>query len=145
LPLTRFFKHSDKGEDDKLLYGVSAMQGWRISMEDAHTTVLDMKPASGSSIDVPLSFFGVYDGHGGDKVALFSGDNLHNIILEQESFKAGKFAQGLKDGFLATDRAILDGMHNHLLSICSPRPAQSYPMRARPSRSHSDLQSLIPL
>lgn len=103
---------SDKGEDDRLYYGVSAMQGWRISMEDSHTTVLDLVPASDSSKPNPdkLSFFGVFDGHGGDKVALFAGENIHNIIAKQDSFKAGDYAQGLKDGFLATDRAILTGM-----------------------------------
>ncbi|KEY72010.1 hypothetical protein S7711_00029 [Stachybotrys chartarum IBT 7711] len=101
-------KTSDKGEDERLIYGVSAMQGWRISMEDSHTTVLDLKPPPGTAVNVPLSFFGVFDGHGGDKVALFCGENIHNIILNQDAFKSGNYAQALKDGFLATDRAILD-------------------------------------
>lgn len=88
------------------------MQGWRISMEDSHTTVLDL--AAGANLDPKvhngkLSFFGVFDGHGGDKVALFAGENIHKIILKQDTFKAGDYAQGLKDGFLATDRAILNG------------------------------------
>ncbi|KAG6041993.1 hypothetical protein E4U41_007512 [Claviceps citrina] len=104
-------KTSDKGEDDRLIYGVSAMQGWRISMEDSHTIVLDL--ATGANLDAKihpsrLSFFGVFDGHGGDKVALFTGENIHNIILKQETFKSGDYAQGLRDGFLATDRAILN-------------------------------------
>lgn len=84
------------------------MQGWRISMEDAHTTVLDLG-GEGSKGD-KLSFFGVFDGHGGDKVALFAGENIHNIIAKQDAFKKGDYAQALKDGFLATDRAILNGM-----------------------------------
>ncbi|OAA33407.1 Protein phosphatase 2C [Moelleriella libera RCEF 2490] len=104
-------KTSDKGEDERLIYGVSAMQGWRISMEDAHINVLNL--AAGADLDEKihpssLSFFGVFDGHGGEKVALFTGDNIHNIILKQESFQGGDYAQGLKDGFLATDRAILN-------------------------------------
>lgn len=89
------------------------MQGWRISMEDAHTTVLDLA-VEGSKDSKPnpdkLSFFGVFDGHGGDKVALFAGENIHNIIAKQDTFKKGDYIQGLKDGFLATDRAILNGM-----------------------------------
>lgn len=103
---------SDNGEDERLYYGVSAMQGWRISMEDSHTTVLDLIPSDDKSKPTPdkLAFFGVFDGHGGDKVALFAGENIHNIILKQDTFKAGDYAQGLKDGFLATDRAILNGM-----------------------------------
>lgn len=90
------------------------MQGWRISMEDSHTTVLNLAPPSandGNKTGGPgkLSFFGVYDGHGGDKVALFAGDHIHEIVYKQDTFQAGDYAQGLKDGFLATDRAILSG------------------------------------
>jgi protein phosphatase 2C family protein 2/3 len=113
---------SDKGEDEQLLYGVSAMQGWRISMEDSHTTVLDLIPSADKSKPTPnkKSFFGVFDGHGGDKVALFAGENIHNIIMNQETFKAGNYAQGLKDGFLATDHAILnDPKYEEEVSGCT--------------------------
>jgi len=83
-------------------------------MEDSHATILDLqiddgkvwKPANSEN---RLSFFAVYDGHGGDKVALFAGDNVHQIIARQEAFKKGDLEQALKDGFLATDRAILNG------------------------------------
>ena len=91
------------------------MQGWRISMEDAHATILDLQPLEGdeelkpAASDVRISFFGVYDGHGGDKVALYTGDHLHEIVAKQESFKNKDFEQALKDGFLAIDRAILSG------------------------------------
>lgn len=90
------------------------MQGWRISMEDAHATILDLQVADGDStkttkLDDRLSFFAVYDGHGGDKVALFAGEHIHQIIAKQEAFKTGDLEQALKDGFLATDRAILNG------------------------------------
>ncbi|KAA8907835.1 phosphatase 2C-domain-containing protein [Sphaerosporella brunnea] len=87
------------------------MQGWRISMEDAHAAILDLqnpeKPTKPTTVEERLSFFGVYDGHGGDKVALFSGENVHKILAKQAAFEAGNFEQALKDGFLATDRAIL--------------------------------------
>jgi len=89
------------------------MQGWRISMEDSHTTVLDLLAGNSKASAAhksKLSFFGVFDGHGGDKVALFAGDNIHNIIAKQDTFKTGNYEQALKDGFLATDRAILNGM-----------------------------------
>lgn len=83
-------------------------------MEDAHATVLDLQADNGkeptaSKPEQRLSFFGVYDGHGGDKVALFAGENIHQIIAKTEAFKAGDIEQALKDGFLATDRAILNG------------------------------------
>ncbi len=88
------------------------MQGWRISMEDAHTTILDLLknfPLAAKSHTSKISFFGVYDGHGGDKVALFTGENLHKIVAKTESFKKGNYEQSLKDGFLATDNAIING------------------------------------
>ncbi|KAK5171102.1 Protein phosphatase 2C 2 [Saxophila tyrrhenica] len=119
-------KKSDEGQDDRVAFGVSAMQGWRISMEDAHAAVLDLqaledgeelKPAD---IDVRISYFGVYDGHGGDKVALYTGEHLHNIIAKQESFKNKDFEQALKDGFLAIDRAILsDPKYEEEVSGCT--------------------------
>lgn len=97
------------------MFGVSAMQGWRITMEDAHAAVLDLQTADdgkehkAASVDDRLSFFGVYDGHGGDRVALYAGDNIHKIIAKQEAFKKGNVEQALRDGFLAADRAILNG------------------------------------
>ncbi|KAL3960999.1 hypothetical protein ACCO45_006116 [Purpureocillium lilacinum] len=114
---------SDKGEDDRLIYGLSAMQGWRISMEDSHTAVLDLgNPNSTDPKKHPdhLSFFGVFDGHGGDKVALFAGENIHKIIAKQDSFKNGDYSRGLQDGFLATDRAILnDPKYEEEVSGCT--------------------------
>lgn len=85
-------------------------------MEDAHAAILDLHAKyTGPTDEKPtdpdqrLAFFGVYDGHGGDKVALFTGENLHKIVSKQESFAKGDIEQALKDGFLATDRAILEG------------------------------------
>jgi len=102
------------------------MQGWRISMEDAHATVLDLQAAAEgkentpASADKRLSFFGVYDGHGGDKVALFAGENIHTIVAKQDAFKKGDIEQALKDGFLATDRAILnDPRYEEEVSGCT--------------------------
>jgi protein phosphatase 2C family protein 2/3 len=77
-------------------------------MEDAHTAVLDLIGKDANAGADRLAFFGVFDGHGGDKVALFAGENIHKIIAKQDTFKSGDYTQGLKDGFLATDRAILN-------------------------------------
>lgn len=82
-------------------------------MEDAHAAILDLQPEDSTSATVSkdkrISFFGVYDGHGGDRVALFAGENVHKIIAKQEMYSKGDYEQALKDGFLATDRAILNG------------------------------------
>ena len=108
------------------------MQGWRISMEDAHVVVLDLKVEGQQGKDThgksgkKLSFFGVYDGHGGDKVALFAGENVHKIVTRQDAFGQGDLEQALKDGFLATDRAILNG------ESCRGRGART---QLKPTRS----------
>lgn len=85
-------------------------------MEDAHAAVLDLQPEEkgkskqSAAPDKRLSYFGVYDGHGGEKVAQFAGENIHKIVAKQDAFSKGDIEQALKDGFLATDRAILNGM-----------------------------------
>lgn len=92
-------------------------------MEDAHATILDLTIDS-KIVSTPteaqkrLSFFGVYDGHGGDKVAIYTGENLHKIIAKQEALKTGNIEQAIKDGFLATDRAILNGMYPRCTLYC---------------------------
>lgn len=84
-------------------------------MEDAHACILDLQPLDGDEEPKPadpdhrISYFGVYDGHGGDKVALYTGEHLHRIVAKQEAFKNANFEQALKDGFLAIDRSILSG------------------------------------
>lgn len=82
-------------------------------MEDAHAAVLDLRAQGDDTKPTPadkrLSFFGVYDGHGGDKVAIYAGERLHEIVAKQEAFKEGNIKKALEDGFLATDRAILGG------------------------------------
>ncbi|KAF2740622.1 protein phosphatase-like protein 2c [Polyplosphaeria fusca] len=117
-------KKSEHGDGDSLIYGVSCMQGWRISMEDAHAAVLDLQALSEDGKPTPadkrLSFFGVYDGHGGDKVAIYTGENLHKIVAKQEAFKEGDLKKALQDGFLATDRAILsDPKYEEEVSGCT--------------------------
>jgi len=117
-------KKSENGANDSLIFGVSSMQGWRISMEDAHAAILDLTaPGSDgkpSPADQRLSFFGVYDGHGGDKVAIYTGENLHQIVTRQEAFGKGDIKKALEDGFLATDKAILsDPKYEEEVSGCT--------------------------
>ena len=131
-------KHSEKGGDSRLMFGASAMQGWRISMEDAHTAILDLDPATpasqrhptGSDGEVEVeneaekakrafggtgesgvtvgektekgegkySFFAVYDGHGGQAVAIQSGARLHWKIVETEEFGKVRAKRGMDKG-----------------------------------------------
>lgn len=49
-------------------------------MEDAHTCFLNLPG------DKSASYFGVFDGHGGTKVAQYAGNNLHKKILQQPEY-----------------------------------------------------------
>jgi protein phosphatase 2C family protein 2/3 len=103
-------KSSEEGGDQFVAYGLSCMQGWRVSMEDSHSTVLNINKLNDDlkNLDNQIAFFGVYDGHGGEKVAIFTGENLPKILSKNENFIKGNYIQSLKDTFLATDVAILN-------------------------------------
>ncbi|OAY68809.1 putative protein phosphatase 2C 60 [Ananas comosus] len=88
-------KFSEDGENDRLKYGLSSMQGWRATMEDAHTALLDL--------DEHTSFFGVYDGHGGKVVAKFCAKYLHTQVLKNEAYAAGDLGTSLQKAFLRMD------------------------------------------
>ncbi|KAG0050086.1 Protein phosphatase 2C 2 [Gryganskiella cystojenkinii] len=111
-PITE--KHSSAGHDKRFAYGASAMQGWRISMEDAHTTLLEVEGAEGTA------FFAVYDGHGGPNVAKYSGEGLHKRIVVDKAFAKGDFLAAIKNGFLEMDRALrYDPEYGNDMSGCT--------------------------
>lgn len=60
------------------------MQGWRIDMEDAHH--VEVKVQNDPPFDT-WSFFAVFDGHAGSKVALHSAENLLHTLLQTDDFK----------------------------------------------------------
>ncbi|KAI9084534.1 hypothetical protein K1719_033522 [Acacia pycnantha] len=88
-------KSSEDGENDRLRYGLSSMQGWRRTMEDAH--------AAHPDLDVSTSFFAVYDGHGGNAVAKFCAKHLHQQLLKHEAYLAGDLGTSLQSSFLRMD------------------------------------------
>ncbi|KAI8075133.1 phosphatase 2C-like domain-containing protein [Gongronella butleri] len=92
-------KTSSTDNSDKFLYAVSCMQGWRLTMEDAHATVLTLD-------DTEASFFGVYDGHGGSTVAEYTGQHLHNKIRQSAFFDKKEYRAALKDAFLSMDEEL---------------------------------------
>lgn len=79
-------------------FGFAAMQGWRVSMEDAHNCI--------PGLDDETAMFAVYDGHGGEEVALYCSKYLPDIIKEQKAYKDGKLQKALRDAFLAIDARI---------------------------------------
>lgn len=104
-------KTVDSGESKGLRYGVSAMQGWRMEMEDAHVCNTDIKTDK-RTLD-GWAFFGVFDGHAGAKVSQYCAEHLLDCIVEQfESEKEEnnvpleKTKEGIVKGFLKTDEKL---------------------------------------
>uniref|UniRef100_H2YEG7 PPM-type phosphatase domain-containing protein n=1 Tax=Ciona savignyi TaxID=51511 RepID=H2YEG7_CIOSA len=69
-------RSSDLSWDEKYACGVSGMQGWRISMEDAHNCILHL--------DEDTSLFAVYDGHGGGEVALYCSYYFADVLKQTD-------------------------------------------------------------
>jgi len=67
-------------------------------MEDAHTHILTLAD------DKKASFFAVYDGHGGSKVATHVSRNLHRIILRRPEYKEGRYEDAIIAGYLECDQ-----------------------------------------
>jgi len=83
-------------------WGVVDMQGWRKSMEDAHTAVTSvplLSPADSNTTEETKEterqnpnkarVFGVYDGHGGAEVARFCQHYFVSVLTNQESWANG--------------------------------------------------------
>lgn len=93
-------KVTTSGEATGLRYGVSAMQGWRMEMEDAHVcdTKFELKEHS---------FFGVFDGHAGAKVAQYCSENLLDSIMknldEDKMPSSEALKKAIEKGFLTLD------------------------------------------
>ncbi|XP_028105422.1 probable protein phosphatase 2C 60 isoform X2 [Camellia sinensis] len=88
-------KFSEDGENGRIRYGLSSMQGWRATMEDAHAAYPDL--------DASTSFFGVYDGHGGKVVAKFCAKYLHQQVLKHEAYSAGDIGTSVHKAFFRMD------------------------------------------
>jgi len=80
-PITKKDSGDGKNEHKGLSWGYSCMQGWRVSMEDAHFAV----PTLQGEGWLETAAFGVMDGHGGKEVALFCEQQLPGEIARGSS------------------------------------------------------------
>lgn len=105
---------SGEGEDFK--YGGCSMQGWRVEMEDAHTT--EPRLTIEGNLFPSWSFFAIFDGHAGSCAAKMSSTRLIKTILKQNEFKNLKeesydceqLSRGIRAAFLEMDQILLDEM-----------------------------------
>lgn len=89
-------KEFEEGGNAKLQFACCSMQGWRSTMEDAHTAELNIDGKN-------TAFFGVFDGHAGTDVAIYASRYLYKNLSESSSFKSGQIEKALKEAFLKTD------------------------------------------
>jgi serine/threonine protein phosphatase PrpC len=92
-------KDSHDGESVSFRFGVSAMQGWRMNMEDAHITLPDFTEKTG--------LFAVFDGHGGPEVAKFCAKYMPIELLKNENFQAENYKTALEEVFLKMDSLLV--------------------------------------
>jgi len=78
-------KTNEHGHGNSIRYGLAAMQGWRVEMEDSHSSLANL-PMPGLE---NWSFFAVFDGHAGGTVSKHSSKELLQSILDadEELFK----------------------------------------------------------
>ena len=101
-------KESLDNEKHPFRFGVSAMQGWRMNMEDAHIAI--------PNFDEDKGLFAVFDGHGGPEVAKYCAKYLPIKLLENEKYKNKAYQKALEEVFLELDQDLLKDTNNSLLS-----------------------------
>lgn len=96
LPKPNTEKLTTTGKSGNIEFVESSMQGWRMSMEDAHICRLNIVEG--------VHLFAVFDGHGGSEVAKFCSKHFVDSILENENFKKKNYSEALDDTFHEMDR-----------------------------------------
>ncbi|XP_040997309.1 probable protein phosphatase 2C 27 isoform X1 [Juglans microcarpa x Juglans regia] len=86
--------------------GVWSHIGGRDYMEDTHICIGDLAEKFGSSLlsDEVVSFYGVFDGHGGKGAAQFVRDHLPRVIVEDAHFPL-ELEKVVTRSFIETDAA----------------------------------------
>jgi len=100
-------KETHTGNSEYFVYGISGMQGYRLSMEDAHNHIAKVEISSTLQKklgdDVELSYFGVYDGHSGHEAAVYLSNNLLNNLLKEGDSNDIFSEETIKKAWLDTD------------------------------------------
>ena len=88
-------KFVSEGGDREVRYGVAAMQGWRVDMEDAHLATEDHDH---------IKYYGVFDGHAGSLVAKESAEKLLSYLSLKVSDDEDTIKQNMTDAFFEFDK-----------------------------------------
>lgn len=96
-PITE--KNAQDGKNDRIMFGACSMQGWRKSNEDAHIHSLDLGDGN--------SLFAVFDGHGGEQVAMFCEEHMPSMLMSSQEYKNKNYARALEETFVELDYMLL--------------------------------------
>lgn len=87
----------EDGNNSYLRYATGSMQGWRLNMEDSHVSNCKY----GGTEDTCI--FGVFDGHGGREVAIYTEKHYENLLTRTSNMKKESHAEWLRRSFLDID------------------------------------------
>ncbi|KKA02854.1 Protein phosphatase 2C-like protein 3 [Hanseniaspora uvarum DSM 2768] len=134
-------KQKEESNGASSSFGICSMQGWRTTMEDEHITlpsllecllhdeihtetaklIISNMSDENKEYLKQLAFYAVFDGHGGDFVAQFSGGNVGRIlatIIDQEKTNLDEKKIELPDcltkAFLTADEELLEDKYTQL-------------------------------
>ncbi|KAF4677679.1 hypothetical protein FOL47_000141 [Perkinsus chesapeaki] len=102
-------KETDDGSDPRIVFGSSAMQGWRSTMEDAHVHQLHFNGKDDEGL------FAVFDGHGGKEVALFCARHFPECMASLEEYKKGNYKEAMRKAYLKLDEMMQDSKYREEL------------------------------
>lgn len=92
------------GDESKISYGASDMQGWRLKQEDAHIHVVNFRGNSEEAL------FSVFDGHGGPEVSKFCEINFPDQLIQalgDASDVDASFLDAMRRAYLQLDQLLL--------------------------------------
>ena len=98
-------------------YGLSSMQGWRRSQEDAHL-VADIPGLADTAV------FGVFDGHGGREVSNFAVSRFVRILKDLPAF-SDDLASAMAPAFHRVDNLLEDPSNLKELKALKASPKAS--------------------
>ena len=100
-------KSTELGSNALIEFGLSSMQGWRMSMEDSHI--------SEPQFTLETSLFAVFDGHGGSEIAKFCSDNFGKSLKKNKNFITKKYEKALEETCFEMDKILFSKKGQNML------------------------------
>jgi hypothetical protein len=85
--ITKTTERGSVNESGMDSYAFSGMQGWRLTMEDAHMVCTSIPVEGQKPLPKGHAIFGVMDGHGGDFTSGFASDHFIRIFSQTLSLQ----------------------------------------------------------